>query len=135
MRTDLVSSVLLLLHCMKCLSPHQLSDVTDGLNYLHSSNVIHGDLKGVRDYSRSHFTTIFTPSQSAVLVDATGRARIMGFGLPVVTQSLDSIRSAPAGCGHSARWIAPEVLDGQGIFSKEGDIFSFAMVVIEVRCR
>lgn len=32
-----------------CLPPHQLSDVTEGLNFLHSYSVIHGDLKGVSD--------------------------------------------------------------------------------------
>lgn len=35
---------------------HQLSDVAEGLCYLHSCNVVHGDLKGVGDY-RSHLTT------------------------------------------------------------------------------
>ena len=28
----------------------QLSDIAEGLNYLHSCNVIHGDLKGVSDF-------------------------------------------------------------------------------------
>jgi serine/threonine protein kinase len=32
----------------KTLIPRQLSDVAEGLNYLHSCDVIHGDLKGVR---------------------------------------------------------------------------------------
>ena len=112
----------------------QLSEVADGLNYLHSCNVIHGHLRGVRGYSRPRFTIVLTSNQSNVLVDTTGRARITGFGLAMVTQNLDSMRNAPAEHGHSARWIAPEILDDQGTFSKEADVFSFAMVTIEV-CR
>ena len=34
--------------------------------------------------------------------------------------------------GHTARWTAPEILDGEGWVSKQTDIFSFAMVMIEV---
>ena len=30
---------------------YQLSDAANGLSYLHSRNVIHGNLKGVRGYS------------------------------------------------------------------------------------
>ena len=40
------------------LPPRQLSDVAEGLNYLHSCNMIHGGLKGVRDWPRSRLTTI-----------------------------------------------------------------------------
>lgn len=36
--------------------------------------------------------------------------------------------------GHTARWTAPEILDGGGTVSKEADVFAFAMVMIEVRC-
>ena len=67
-------------------------------------------------------------------MDARGYARITDFGLAVVTQDLDSIRSGSDECGDSVRWIAPEILDSRGTHSKEGDVFSFAMVAIEVRC-
>ena len=43
------------------LTPSQLSDVAEGLNYLHSCNVVHGDLKGVRDCSRYRPTARLTP--------------------------------------------------------------------------
>jgi serine/threonine protein kinase len=66
-------------------------------------------------------------------VDGTGHARITDFGLVLITQNVDSIRSASIEHGHSAGWIAPEILDGRGTYSKEADVFSFAGVVIEVR--
>jgi len=55
-------------------------------------------------------------------------------GLTMVTQNLDSIRGAPDEHGHNTRWTAPEILADRGTFSKEADVFSFAMVMIEVRC-
>ena len=81
----------------------------------------------------TRLTTIFTSNQPNVFVDATGRARITDFGLVMVTRDLDSIRSASDEHEHGARWIAPEILDGQGTYSKEADVFSFGMVTIEVR--
>jgi len=68
-------------------------------------------------------------------VDTTGHAMITDCGLAMVTQNLDSIRGAPDEHGDSTRWIAPEILANQGTFSKEADVFSFAMVTIEVRYR
>jgi len=82
------------------------------------------------------FTTcILTPNQSNILVDATGRGLITDCGLAIVTQNLDSMRNAPDEHVHSTRWIAPEILVNRGTFSKEADVFSFAMVTIEVRHR
>ncbi|KAF9644327.1 kinase-like protein [Thelephora ganbajun] len=84
--------------------------VAMGLCYLHSCNVIHGDLKGPN-----------------ILVDDSGHARIADFGFATVTQNLDSIPSISLQRGLTLRWTAPEVLNG-GKYSKEADIFSFSMV-------
>ena len=65
-------------------------------------------------------------------MDASGNARITDFGLAMVTQDLDSLRGGSDECGDGARWIAPEILDNRGMYSKEADVFSFAMVTIEV---
>ena len=67
-------------------------------------------------------------------MDATGNARITDFGLAMVTHDLDLIRNASDDYGDHARWIAPEILDDRGTYSKEADVFSFAMVTIEVCC-
>ena len=64
-------------------------------------------------------------------MDNTGSARLADFGLATVTQNLDSVRSATCQRGYTPRWAAPEVLD-EGAYSREADVFSFAMVMIEV---
>ena len=45
-----------------CLSPSpcKLRNITNGLRYLHSQNVVHGDLKGVRSQYKSRFTIELT---------------------------------------------------------------------------
>ena len=77
--------------------------------------------------------SLLTRVQPNILVDAASHARITDFGLATVTQNLDSIRSASGDHGHTARWTAPEILSEEGSYSKEADVFSFAMVAIEVR--
>ena len=67
-------------------------------------------------------------------MDASGNARITDFGLAIVTQDLDSLRGGSDEREDGARWIAPEILENGGAHSKEADVFSFAMVTIEVRC-
>ena len=57
------------------------------------------------------------PTQPKILVDAAGRARIAHFGLAAVTQSLDSMGSTSGYQDHTARWTAPEILDGWGACS------------------
>jgi len=66
-------------------------------------------------------------------MDDSGHACIADFGLAMLTHNSDSMQSATLQQGHTPRWAAPEVLS-EGTYSKEADIFSFAMVMIEVRC-
>ena len=73
-----------------------------------------------------------TRVQSNILVDASNCARITDFGLATVTQNLDSIQSTVNNQGHATRYTAPEILNERGTYSKESDVFSLAMVMIEV---
>ena len=113
---------------------HQLFDVANGLCYLHSHNVIHGDLKGVRKCSESHPITVLTPNQPNILVDADGRARIMNFRLATVAIDVKFELSPSNQRVGSEQWSAPEVLKDV-MTSKKTDIFSFAMVMVEARRR
>jgi len=117
---------------MAHLPPHQLSDVAEGLNYLHSCNVIHKGIKAVRDCSNAHRATVLIPDQSNILMDGSNRARIADFGISTVIQDRDSVQDVMDEYEYTTRWTAPEILNEQGTHSKESDIFSFAMVVIEV---
>ena len=109
----------------------KLRGITEGLHYLHSCNVVHGNLKGVCDYSKPHFTTVLTPGQLNILMDSIDRARITDFGIATITQDL---YHGSDNLGYTPRWTAPEILNGEGTYSKEADVFAFAMVMIEVHC-
>ena len=65
-------------------------------------------------------------------MDAAGHALITGFGLTGIAQNTDSMRRDSCLLDHITRWTAPEILKA-GTYSKEADVFSFAMVMIEVR--
>ena len=65
------------------------------------------------------------------IVDNIPHARVMDFGIAIVTKNLDSIRPPTRQDGHTPRWSAPEILREQNP-SKESDIYSFGMVTIEV---
>ena len=43
----------------------QLIGIANGLDYLHSRDVIHGDLGGVRNHSKAHTTAMLTPRPSS----------------------------------------------------------------------
>ena len=78
------------------------------------------------------FHIVFTPDQANILVEETGRIRIADFGLTKITKNPYSVKSGSYQNGFTMRWVAPEVWS-KGEYSEEADIFSFAMVTIEVR--
>ena len=75
--------------------------------------------------------TPLTSGQSNILVENSGHARIADIGLAEISKNLNSIRSISNQDDLSMRWTAPEVWS-PGEHSEKVDIFSFAMVMIEV---
>ena len=75
---------------------------------------------------------MLTPGQSNVLVDVGGRARIMGFRIAAIITEVDPGQTAFNQDAEIEHWSAPEVLKS-GVISGKADIFSFAMIMIEVR--
>jgi serine/threonine protein kinase len=65
------------------------------------------------------------------MVDASGRACLTDFGL---AQNHGAAGESYIMAGGTARWTAPEILKEKGSSSKGADVFSFAMVIVEVGC-
>lgn len=74
------------------------------------------------------------PDQLNVLVKDPCNALIADFGLAKISRKIDPERYTSNQKAFSVRWAAPEVING-GEYSEEADIYSFAMVVIEVGYR
>ncbi|KAJ7184977.1 kinase-like domain-containing protein [Mycena filopes] len=93
-----------------------LHDVAAGLHYLHSKGVYHGDLKG-----------------DNIMVSNNKRALLADFGFSYLVSSSFSLPiSTPTGGG--PLWMAPQKLYGAGD-SAESDVYSFAMVTLELFTR
>ncbi|KAF5349239.1 hypothetical protein D9756_009417 [Leucocoprinus leucothites] len=93
-----------------------IRDIASGLKYLHTQNIVHGDLKGAN-----------------VLVDSSGRACLADFGLSTIRDPevlAITTSSSSSGCGGTIRWMAPELLGSQDtdepINTKASDIYAFA---------
>ena len=104
--------------------------MAEGLNFLHASYTIHGDLKGVSSLSRSSHVTLLTLGQPNILVGHDGHACLADFGLASIIHGNNSIATRVG--GYTARWTAPEILEGAQNITREADVFSFGMVVLEV---
>ncbi|KAG1885363.1 kinase-like domain-containing protein [Suillus fuscotomentosus] len=95
------------------LSLTTLRDVASGLQYLHTNNIVHGDLTG-----------------NNVLVGSDGSACIADFGLSFVDAPYVSWTSRMKG---NLRWMAPELLRGTEVRpTKRSDIYSFGCVMLQV---
>ena len=118
--------------------------MTRGLEYLHSIDVIHGDLKSVSILSPpSSSAWAKSETQANILIDPNGTPRLTDFGLSSITRNIYSANaSTPHGRG-STRWKAPELLElstkpkdqdrtKSARPTSKSDTYSLAMVAIEV---
>jgi len=103
-----------------------LEDAARGLQYLHSVDLAHGDLKGAN-----------------ILVSDDGHARLADVGLTRIAGDLSTATAASqtstANGANTIRWCPPELLDPErfgykrgGGPTKKSDIYSMAMTIYEV---
>ncbi|OCH87919.1 kinase-like protein [Obba rivulosa] len=99
-----------------------ISDIVEGLQYLHMMGIVHGDLKCIN-----------------ILIDEMGSACLADFGLAGLQYDDKSkfIRNTTV-IANSTRWTAPEIWDPEmfhldrPLCTKESDIFALSMVFWEV---
>ncbi|KZT07864.1 kinase-like protein [Laetiporus sulphureus 93-53] len=99
-----------------------LVGIATGLEYLHSKDIVHGDLKGAN-----------------ILIDDNGVPRLADFGLATVVYRMQTVNTASESHrGGTYRWMAPELFDPEKFGlphvrpSKESDVYGLAMVMWEV---
>ncbi|KAK7038628.1 kinase-like domain-containing protein, partial [Favolaschia claudopus] len=103
---------------------HRLTlQIAKGLDYLHSMNVVHGDLKGAN-----------------ILITDDGKACLSDFGLATMIEEGDpQITKITSSSNHagSVRWWAPELIKPKEfgcerfVRTRETDVYAFACVCIE----
>ncbi|KAG9080753.1 hypothetical protein FS749_007910, partial [Ceratobasidium sp. UAMH 11750] len=89
--------------------------VCNGLEYLHNTGIIHGDLKG-----------------NNVLVSSEGIPMITDFGNAVLQQGTLQFTETVKQSGFTPRWTAPEILDEREVKqSEEADVYALGMTILE----
>ncbi|KAJ7226783.1 kinase-like domain-containing protein, partial [Mycena pura] len=97
--------------------PRLVYEVAKGLQYLHSEDIVHGDLRAAN-----------------ILIDDDNHVRLADFGLARFSHT----ENASTNRGGSARWMAPELLHptacGLDFFERTpaSDIYSFGCVMLEL---
>jgi len=111
------------MHCIKSrpfdeyLRPKFVADVVDGLEYLHTHKVVHGDLQA-----------------NNVLVDDAGNARLSDFGRAKILGEAGYSTALHAG---GAPYMAPELFpvddtDVDSLFTWWSDVYAFGMLAFEI---
>ncbi|KAF8803631.1 TKL/TKL-ccin protein kinase [Phlegmacium glaucopus] len=94
-----------------------IAGAAQGLEYLHSRNIIHGNMKCAN-----------------ILVSDKGDACICDFGMSkLIEEVTETSASATLTTSGSARWLAPEVIEGKvSSPTMAADTYSYAMAILEL---
>ncbi|CAE6429589.1 unnamed protein product [Rhizoctonia solani] len=88
--------------------------ITDGVAYLHSQTIVHGDIKGAN-----------------ILISQDGVAKITDFGTSALKEYTLQFAATKSKPGLSVRWAAPEVLEEKSENSYQADVYALGMTILE----
>ncbi|CEL54347.1 putative WD repeat-containing protein alr3466 OS=Nostoc sp, (strain PCC 7120 / UTEX 2576) GN=alr3466 PE=4 SV=1 [Rhizoctonia solani AG-1 IB] len=95
---------------------YQLSlQVASGLAYIHSKDLVHGDIKALN-----------------VLVSFDGTAKLTDFGLSTMAGSSIGFSATSTAQAGSIRWVAPELLLEDSDKGKSSDVYALGMTILEI---
>lgn len=122
----------------------QVNGALDGLAFMHSLGLVHGDLKAVRDhYTLDRDIVLTSVTQINILVNELEMPCLGDFGIttmPTATVNFTTMASSKG----TLRWMSPELIDdtddtdSDGLSSstrcatQKADIWAMAMVIWEV---
>jgi serine/threonine protein kinase len=118
----------------------QVRDIVCGLAFMHSLDVIHGDVKPVSP-SPCPLSSL-NVQQSNILIDCRHRARLADFGLARIT-TVTTSGSTSDQSGGSTRYMAPELFQPRptsttsvgpedGLPTKQSDVYALGVSTWEV---
>ncbi|KIP06901.1 hypothetical protein PHLGIDRAFT_106442 [Phlebiopsis gigantea 11061_1 CR5-6] len=91
-----------------------IHEIVQGMQYLHTREVLHGDLKAAN-----------------VLINKYGHCIISDFGQSELRSEAYRLSGTPLPHG-TLRWQAPELMAGQSKLTTEVDVYAFAITCIEI---
>ena len=107
----------------------------DGLTYLHSQDVVHGDLKSVSVVADSNCCYLLLANnslnQSNIIISPKLTPLLSDFGISQFVIA-NATQDDPTSTTGTTRWMAPELFVGDAIVSKESDVWSLGMLMLEV---
>ncbi len=88
-------------------------DVCDGLQYMHSKGMVHGDIKSLN-----------------ILLDKEGNAKLCDFGLTTVGLAISTVNTSSS--GGTAAWSAPEILCQGQRHTPQTDMYALGVLMWEL---
>ncbi|KAI0640841.1 kinase-like domain-containing protein [Trametes meyenii] len=95
-----------------------MAEVADGMAYLHSRAILHGDLKAAN-----------------VLVDGDLSCVISNFGQSERKYKVDRRRWISNATAYSPKWLTPEQMAGESVITQHIDVYAYAFTCVEILCK